>query len=219
MPAGNYFQNKCVDWLRGQAFPGAPANTYLTLLSCTKGLRQNSFTYAVNDTITLLANNATRRLYKCTSITTGISAAAQSTLYPGVANEVIVDGGATFTEQDSVLRAVGATWIEPSGGSYARQAMVGALTVWKSTQNDNNASTGTLGQTTNSAPVTFPAAGTDWIPAPGMAWGFALMDALTLGTGNEIVYGYINSPQAIITGNTPSFAAGALVIPFQGNGL
>src|SRR3954469_20427544 len=110
MPAGNFFQNKLVDWLRGQAFPAAPANTSLVLLTCTKGLRQNSLLYALNDTITLLANNGTRRLYKCT--TGGTTAAAQSTLYPGVANEVINDGTAVFTDQDSVLRAKGATFVE-----------------------------------------------------------------------------------------------------------
>jgi hypothetical protein len=217
MPAGNYFMNKLVDWLRGQAFPGAPANTFIALLTCTKGLRQSLFTYAVNDTITLLANNGTRRLYKCTAITTGISAAAQGTLYPGVANEVIVDGGATFTEQDSVLRAQGATFVEIVGGSYVRKQMSGALTTWKSTQNDNLASTGVLGFTVNTVIVDYPTATADQAPAPGMVWGFAVLDGA--GAANLIAYGYVNVPQAVVTGNTPSFAAGQMTIAFQGNGL
>ena len=222
MPASNYLQNKLLDYLfRGQAMPANPV-IYVALLTCTKGSRQNSFTYAVNDTITLLANNGTQRLYKCTAITTGISTSAQGVLFPGVANEVIVDTGATFTDQDSVLRAVGATFVEPSGNAYARvKAAAGAsqaLTDWKSTQNDSLASTGTSGSTNNTNTVAFPqATPAGWAVAPAMVWGIALMDAIT--TGNCLDIGGLTTPQAVAALATPSFAAGQITIPMFGNGL
>lgn len=220
MPASNYLQNKLLDYVfRGQAMPANPV-IYVGLLTCTKGSRQNSFAYSLNDTVTLLANNGTQRLYKVT--TAGTTAAAQGTLYPGVANEVITDGTAVLTDQDSSLRASGAALVEPVGNAYARvKAAAGAaqaLTDWKSTQNDNLASTGTTGQTSNTAAVTFAQATPGgWAVAPAMVWGIGFFDASS--AGNLLDYGGLTTPQAVAALATPSFAPGQITVPMFGNGL
>lgn len=62
-----------------------------------KGARANLTAYILGDVITLTANDTQTHSYICT--TAGTTAAAQSTLYPGVAGEVITDGSAHFTER------------------------------------------------------------------------------------------------------------------------
>lgn len=102
---------------------------------------------------------------------------------------------------------------EVSGGGYARKIATadGAagpmdLTDWKSTQNDNLASTGTTGQSTNSGAITFPApSGANW----GSIVAFGVFDAPT--GGNLLFYGNLGTPKTVNDGDAaPSFAAGAL---------
>jgi len=204
----NFAENKLIDaLLRGQSVT-FPAAVYIGLLTSTKGPRKDSTAYALNDTISLVANDTKIHLYKCT--TAGTTAAAQSTLYPGVANEAITDGTAVFTEQDSALDAQTAgAWTEPTGTGYARvKAAAGAsqaLTDWKSTQNDNSVSSGSGGGSSNTNAVTFGSPTADW----GFVWGMLISDALT--AGNNWMWGPLNNAKTINGGDSaPSFLAGTL---------
>ena len=80
---------------------------------------------------------------------------------------------------------------EVSGGAYARVAATFA------------AASG--GSTSNSGTVTFPTPTANW----GTATHFEVWDALT--GGNRLRWGALSPQQVINSGNTPSFAAGALV--------
>ena len=188
-----------------------PSTLYVALLTNTKGARANSFTYAVNDTISLTANDGKIHYYKCTAITTGISSAAQSTLYPGTANEVIVDTGATFTEQNAGLDSNSAIVVEASGTGYARVNLAAALANWAGTQAaaSTTTSTGTLGTTSNNSAVTFGTPTTSWQPAAGVIWGFAVFDQLA--GGNLLAWGPLGTVQTVLNGQAaPSFAISTL---------
>ena len=82
---------------------------------------------------------------------------------------------------------------EPSGNGYAR--VVTAPADW-------TVSSG--GALDNANAVDFPQASGPW----GTVSHFALFDAIT--GGNMLAHGSLGTPQAIVSGNTPSFAAGAL---------
>lgn len=207
----NYLRNHFrIDNLRrGQAFTQL-TNTFIALLTTTKGPRGNSTVYALNDTISVLANGASQvQLYKCT--TAGTSAASQSTLYPGVSNEVITDGTAVFTEQDSALRAgLGGAVVEASYTSYARVSYAATLANWAGTQSagSTTASTGTSGVSSNNNAITFassPGSG------PTLVWGFAEFDAST--AGNMLDFAGMQVPKTLNSGDAaPSFAAAALTV-------
>lgn len=210
----NFMENKLIDWyFRAQAIgiTGAsaaagtgPTALFVALLTCTKGPRANSTVYALNDTLVVLANDGKWHYYKVT--TAGTSAAAQSTLYPGVADEAIVDGTATMTEQQLGLDAATAE-VEVAGGSYARQSVTSSLANWAGTQGaaSTTASTGTSGTTSNNAAITFPAPTANW----GFVIGYAVFDAMTGGNGQ--FFGMFTTPKTINNGDAaPSFAAGAL---------
>lgn len=204
----DYLENKLTDFLyRGQAFV-PPTSLYFGLLTCTNGLRANSTVYALNNTIVLNANDAKNHLYKCTAA--GTSAAAQGTIYVGTANEVIVDGTATFTEQQLALDA-GTAQVEVTGGGYARVAVVSSLANWAGTQAaaSTTASTGASGATSNNAAVTFPAPTANWASGLQMAWGVTIYDAITVG--NVLHTFPLNTPKTINNGDTaPSFAISAI---------
>lgn len=84
---------------------------------------------------------------------------------------------------------------ECTGGSYARKVTAGS---------DWTAASG--GSTSNAAVIAFATPSGSW----GTATHFALMDAST--AGNQLGWAALTTPQAIGTGNTVSFAIGALVI-------
>src|SRR5208282_6829725 len=118
----NYSQNKQVDaFFRGQTL-GAPSTLYFALLTCSKGARANSTAYSTSgpDGIYLTATDTLIHYYVCTG--SGTSSSGQPA-YAGTPGEVISDGTAQFTEQTVNLQA-GTAQIEPSGGSYARVAVV-----------------------------------------------------------------------------------------------
>jgi len=206
----NFAENKLIDaLLRGQAVT-FPATAYVALLTSTHGPRANSTAYAQNNTISVLANDGKIHLYRCT--TAGTTAAAQAALYPGAENEVISDGTASFTEQSSALDAQTAgSWTEASGTGYARvKAAAGAtqaLTDWKSTQNDNLASTGTTGNSTNTNAINFGSPTGAW----GFIWGLAIYDAVS--AGNPWLWGPLTAPKTVnALDAAPSFAAGAVSV-------
>lgn len=204
----NYGKNKLIDALiRGQSL-GAPATLYFGLITSTKGARANSTAYSLNDTITVLADDGIIHLYKCT--TAGTSNSTQPTTYDGVANEVITDGTAVFTEQDSALDA-GTAFVEVSGGSYARVAVTSNLTNFSATQGGTSASSGTSGETSNLAAITFPAPTAQWHPTGGNIWGVVIYDASS--SGNPWIWHPLEAVKNINNGDTaPSFAIGEEVI-------
>ncbi len=83
---------------------------------------------------------------------------------------------------------------EPSGNGYARVDSTG---LWEA------ASGGTI---QNASAITFPEASGSW----GTVTHFALFDALS--GGNMLAYAELDTPQAISSGQTFRFSAGALNI-------
>lgn len=126
---------------------------------------------------------------------TGASAAAGSgpaNLYVGLLTAAPSDvGGGT----------------EVSGGSYARVPVASALTAWAGTQSagSTTASSGTGGQTSNNAAITFPAPTASW----GVVTHFGVYDAATVG--NLLFWVALTAPKTINNLDAaPSFAAAAL---------
>lgn len=202
----SYLANKLVDWLRrGQSYTPATANFSVGLLTSTKGPRANSTVYALNDTISLTANDGKTHLYKCT--TAGTSAAAQSTLYPGVNSEAITDGTAVFTEQAAAIR--GGTVVEASYTGYARANSAASLANWAGTQGAGTtvASTGTgVPTTSNNGTLTF---GTTNTGSTAYVWATATFDATS--AGNMLEVEPLTTVKTINNGDpAPTFAAGAL---------
>lgn len=202
----SYLANKITDWLfRGQAYTPPTAASSWGLLTSTKGPRANSTVYALNDTISLTANDTKTHLYKCT--TAGTTAAAQSTLYPGVNSEAITDGTAVFTEQAAALRA--GTAVEASYTGYARSNTAASLANFAGTQGAGTtvASTGTgVPTTSNNGTMTFGAANSG---TTASVWAAALFDATT--AGNMLAVSPLSVVKTINSGDpAPSFAAAAL---------
>jgi len=210
----NYQQNKIrVDWLRrGQTFTQL-VNTFIALLTTTKGPRQNSVAYVANDTISLTANDGKTHLYKCT--TGGTTAAAQASLYPGANNEAITDNTAVFTEQDSALRAgVGGAVVEAAYTGYARISYAASLANWAGTQGAGTsvASTGTGGVTSNNNAITFGAP----TSGPSLVWAAAEFDALTVGNMLDFVALPAGLTKTLNNGDAaPFIAAGQLAYTEQ----
>jgi len=101
---------------------------------------------------------------------------------------------------------------EVTGGSYARVAVASSLANWAGTQSagSTTASSGTGGQTSNNAAITFPAPTANW----GTVTHFALLDAST--AGNMWVCQSLTASKTINSGDSaPSFAIGALTVTFQ----
>lgn len=202
----SYLANKLIDWLRrGQAYTPATANFSQGLLTSTRGPRANSTVYALNDTLSLTANDGKTHLYKVT--TAGTSAAAQSTLYPGVGGEVITDGTAVMTEQLAAMRA--GTVVEASYAGYARANSAASMANWAGTQGAGTtvSSTGTgVPTTSNNNILTF---GTTNTGTTAYVWATASFDATT--GGNMLEIEPLTTVKTINNGDpAPTFAAGAL---------
>lgn len=99
---------------------------------------------------------------------------------------------------------------EVSGGAYARVNLAPNDANWDATQGGNTgASSGTSGQTANSAAITFPTPTANW----GTITHFAQLDAAT--GGNMLIYGALTNSKTVNNGDpAPSFAVGALTITF-----
>lgn len=110
----------------------------------------------------------------------------------------------------NVADAEAGTVTEVSGGSYARASIAASLAAWAGTQSAGStvASTGTGGQTSNNAAINFATPTAGW----GTVTHFAIYDAVT--GGNAWAIAPLSTSQSIATGNTVSFAAGALTITF-----
>lgn len=203
---GTTLENAIIDAeLRGQSYP-ASADRYVGLLTCTNGIAARSTAYTVGQTVVVMTGDGTYHLYSCTTAGT---TAATAPSYPGTPNEAITDGTAVLTEQSSGL-AAGTAAVEPSGGAYARVTVASALASWAGTQGAGTtvASSGTSGQTSNNAAVTFPTSTAAWATAPAMVWGIAIYDAAT--GGNVRIFGPMSTPQNVGIGATISFSAAQL---------
>lgn len=100
---------------------------------------------------------------------------------------------------------------EVSGGAYARVSVTNALANWAGTQGAGTtvASSGTGGQTSNNAAITFPTPTANW----GTVVAFGIYDAAT--AGNLIIFGTISPNKTVNNGDpAPSFAAAALGLTF-----
>lgn len=110
-----------------------------------------------------------------------------SPLHIGLSSTTPTDAGGNITE--------------PSGGSYARVSTSGA---------DWGAASGTAPATkSNTATKTFPQATADWASGANLTH-FVLFDAST--AGNAVAWGALTTAKPVLNGDTPSFAAGALVL-------
>lgn len=114
--------------------------------------------------------------------------AQATTVYTSTALSTLYVGLTTSTPTDSA----GGT--EVSGGSYARVDSKGK---W---------GTPASGSVANNAAITFPTATADW----GTVTHFELWTASTAGT--RLAWGSLGTSKAVQTGDTPSFASGALTI-------
>ncbi len=101
---------------------------------------------------------------------------------------------------------------EVSGGSYARVAVTSSLANWAGTQSAGStvASSGTGGQTSNNAAITFPApSGANW----GTVTHFGIFDAAS--SGNLLFHGALTASKTINDGDAaPSFQAAQLAVTF-----
>ena len=100
---------------------------------------------------------------------------------------------------------------EVSGGSYARVAITPSLANWSGTQSagSTSASSGTGGQSSNNAAITFPAPTANWTTVAG----FGFYDAPT--GGNLLLSAPLSASKTVSNGDAaPSFAAGALTVTF-----
>jgi hypothetical protein len=93
---------------------------------------------------------------------------------------------------------------EPSGGGYARVATTAA---------DWSAASGTApAQKTNTATFTFPLATADWVAGANLTH-FVIFDHITnTASANVVAFGALATAKPVLNGDTPSFAAGAIIV-------
>jgi hypothetical protein len=125
----------------------------------------------------------------------GQAAPTTTTLYVGLLTTAPSDAG-------------GGT--EVSGGSYARVAVTSSLANWAGTQSAGStvASSGTGGQTSNNAAITFPTPAATW----GTVTHFGIYDAST--AGNLLFWGALTISKTINQSDTVTFPAASLSITF-----
>lgn len=125
----------------------------------------------------------------------GQAAPTTTTLYVGLLTAAPSDAG-------------GGT--EVSGNSYARVAVTSSLANWAGTQSagSTTASSGTGGQTSNNAAITFPTPSGTW----GTVTHFGIYDA-TSG-GNLLFWGALTISKTINQSDTVTFPAASLSITF-----
>jgi hypothetical protein len=125
----------------------------------------------------------------------GQTPAPTSTLYIGLHTSAPSDAG-------------GGT--EVSGGSYARVSVTSSTANWAGTQaaGSTTASSGTGGQTSNNAAITFPTPTAGW----GTVTHFGIYDAAS--GGNLLFWGALTISKTINQADTVTFPAASLSITF-----
>ena len=97
------------------------------------------------------------------------------------------------------------TGTEVAGGSYSRVTVASSLANWSGTQGAGTtaASSGTSGEVSNNAAVTFP--------VPSANWGTVLAAGLLDSAGVLLSYATLAAPITVLLGDpAPDFLAGAL---------
>jgi hypothetical protein len=104
-----------------------------------------------------------------------------------------------------------ATGTEVSGGNYSRASITSSTANWAGTQSagSTTASSGTGGATSNNAAVTFATPSAGW----GTVTHWFLIDASS--SGNILVCTSLTASKTINSGDTVSFAIGALTLTLQ----
>jgi hypothetical protein len=99
---------------------------------------------------------------------------------------------------------------EVSGNNYSRVSVTSSLANWAGTQSAGStvASSGTGGQTSNNASITFATPSGTW----GTVSHFAIYDAAS--GGNLLFHGSLSIAKTINQGDTVSFPAGSLTVAF-----
>ncbi len=99
---------------------------------------------------------------------------------------------------------------EVSGNNYARVEVASSLANWAGTQSAGStaASSGTGGVTSNNGAVAFPTPSATW----GTVTHFGIFDAST--AGNLLFHAALTTSKVINSGDTVSYAAGALSVTF-----
>ena len=97
---------------------------------------------------------------------------------------------------------------EVSGGAYARVQVGPSLATWNGTHgNTTGVSSGTGGQTSNAATITFPTPTANW----GVITHFGIFDASS--AGNLLFHGALTASKTVNNGDpAPVFNAAALTI-------
>ena len=98
---------------------------------------------------------------------------------------------------------------EVTGGGYARASYTRSLASFAGTQaaGSTSGSNGTSGQTSNNAPVSFPAPTGTW----GLLTHWAIFDSVT--GGNMLIHGVLTTPKTVNGGDAaPVFPATAFTM-------
>ena len=100
---------------------------------------------------------------------------------------------------------------EVTGGSYARASVTRSLANWAGTQSagSTTASSGTGGQTSNNAAITFATPSAGW----GTVTHFFISDAAS--GGNLIICQALTTSKTINSGDTVSFPIAAITVTLQ----
>jgi hypothetical protein len=99
---------------------------------------------------------------------------------------------------------------EVTGNNYARVTVASSLANWAGTQSagSTTASSGTGGVTSNNGAISFPTPSGSW----GTVSHFGIFDAAS--AGELLFHAALADPKAINSGDSVSFAAGALTVTF-----
>jgi len=104
---------------------------------------------------------------------------------------------ALFTDSNTQTQRDAGTVTEVSGSAYARVAVTNNSTNWPAASG---------GSKSNGTAITFPTPTGSW----GTVTAFGIYDAST--AGNLLYHADLTASQAVASGNTVSFAVGALIV-------
>lgn len=191
-----YEQNVLLDAEFTGVAPTLPSDFYVALYIASLGEYTSGLTTTVGATIVPSPPN--NRIYKVTTVgSTALTPSTQPT-WPTTDGGTVTDAnGNVWTEQTPSIKA--GTINEASGGGYARQAVANTSTNWTITTNSVNNK-----NVANAVTISFGAVTANL----GYVVAVVLFDASTAGNLRYIAEQM--TPQNIVSGNTPQFAAGTL---------